>query len=175
MAIAPRTRVTSSDPRSGTVIGVHGSVIDMALGGGLPAIHELVAIEWDGDHPLTIEVEQHFDEHTDHTARGVALQVIELRVPLPRGGKAGLFGGAGIGKGGAHHEADPHDGGERSLAHDLAMAGALGWMIAPPSPAGVAAGRWLDRELYGGTVFTSACVFAGTALGCALVRRRIHA
>jgi predicted F0F1-ATPase subunit len=65
--------------------------------------------------------------------------------------------------------------GERSLAHDLAMAGALGWMIAPPALAGVAAGRGLDRELHGGIVFTSACGFAGTALGCALARRRIHA
>ncbi len=37
---------------------------------------------------------------------------------------------------------------DRSLAKSLAIAGALGWTIVLPALAGVAAGRWLDRELH---------------------------
>lgn len=65
--------------------------------------------------------------------------------------------------------------GERSLARSLAIAGALGWTIVLPALAGVAAGRWLDRELDSGIVFTAALLFAGIALGCALAWRRLRA
>jgi ATP synthase protein I len=64
---------------------------------------------------------------------------------------------------------------DRSLAKSLAIAGALGWTIVLPALAGVAAGRWLDRELHSGIVFTAALLFAGIALGCALAWRRVRA
>ena len=158
------------DCKAGAVVGVHGSVVDLVFPGSPPAIHDLVVIEWDGPHPLVVEIQQHTGEHA---ARGVALQdtagmrrgeraratgrplevvvgdevlgrlvdvtgtpqdrgpafshdaprraihqpapplarlargndvfrtgikVIDLLAPLPRGGKAGLFGGAGVGK-----------------------------------------------------------------------------
>ena len=55
----------------GKVVGVHGSVVDLEFRGALPAIRDLVTVEWDGPHALAIEIQQHADEHT---ARGVALQ-----------------------------------------------------------------------------------------------------
>jgi ATP synthase protein I len=67
-----------------------------------------------------------------------------------------------------------HRGGERSLAKSLAIAGALGWTIVLPALAGVAAGRWLDRELQSGIVFTAALLFAGIAIGCTLAWRRVR-
>ena len=75
----------------------------------------------------------------------------------------------------ARRERRERAGGGRSLAHDLAIAGALGWTIVLPALAGIAAGRWLDRALGSGIVFTSALVFAGLALGCVLAWRRMHA
>lgn len=65
--------------------------------------------------------------------------------------------------------------GDRSLARSLATAGSLGWTIVLPALAGVAAGRWLDRALHSGIVFTAALLFAGIALGCALAWRRVRA
>ena len=155
---------------TGHVVGVHGSVVDLAFPDSLPGIHEIALVEWEAPQPLTVEIQQHLDEHT---VRGVALQetsglrrgerarptgrplevpvgdvvlgrlvdvagtphdggpafspdtprrpihhappplarlqrgrevfrtgikVIDLLAPLGRGGKAGLFGGAGVGK-----------------------------------------------------------------------------
>lgn len=59
----------------------------MAFGEGLPAIRELVVVERDGGHPLTVEVEQHID---DQTACGVALQETS---GLRRGERAHATGG----------------------------------------------------------------------------------
>lgn len=65
--------------------------------------------------------------------------------------------------------------GERSLAQNLAMAGVLGWTIVLPALLAILLGRWLDRALGSGIVFTSALVFLGLGLGCALAWRRMHA
>lgn len=65
--------------------------------------------------------------------------------------------------------------GERSLAQSLALVGALGWTIVLPALAGIAIGRWIDRALDSGIMFTSALVFLGVAAGCALAWRRVHA
>lgn len=67
-----------------------------------------------------------------------------------------------------------HDG-ERSLAQNLAMVGVLGWTIVVPGLLGILLGRWLDRVLDTGIVFTSALVFVGLGAGCALAWRRMHA
>jgi ATP synthase protein I len=65
--------------------------------------------------------------------------------------------------------------GERSLAQNLAMVGVLGWTIVLPGLFGVALGRWLDRALGTGIMFTSALVFIGLGIGCAFAWRRMHA
>lgn len=63
--------------------------------------------------------------------------------------------------------------GERSLARNLAMIGALGWLVIAPTLAGLFAGRWLDRRLHGGILWTGALLVVGIALGCAIAWRRI--
>lgn len=63
--------------------------------------------------------------------------------------------------------------GERSLARNLAMIGALGWLVVTPTLAGVFLGRWLDRRLASGVFWTGAFIVAGLALGCWLAWRRV--
>lgn len=64
--------------------------------------------------------------------------------------------------------------GERSLAQNLAMIGALGWLVIAPTLAGVFLGRWLDRWFGAGILWTGALLMAGLALGCAIAWRRIQ-
>ena len=65
--------------------------------------------------------------------------------------------------------------GERSLAHNLAMIGVLGWLIVLPTLIGTFVGRWLDRALDEGAVFwTLSFLFTGLCLGCWLAWRRMH-
>lgn len=64
--------------------------------------------------------------------------------------------------------------GERSLAQNLAMIGALGWLVVTPTLAGVFLGRWLDRRLHGGLFWTGALLMSGLVLGCALAWRRVR-
>ena len=63
---------------------------------------------------------------------------------------------------------------ERSLAQNLALAGVLGWTIVLPCLGGIAIGRWLDRALGTGVLFTSALLFAGVIAGGSLAWRRIR-
>ena len=63
--------------------------------------------------------------------------------------------------------------GERSLARNLALMGALGWLIVTPMLIGAFVGRWLDRLAGGGVMWTAALIFAGCVLGGYLVWRRI--
>lgn len=65
-------------------------------------------------------------------------------------------------------------GGERSLARNLAMIGALGWLIVVPMLAGMFAGRWIDRTYGQGIFWTASLLFLGLALGCRLAWQRIH-
>ena len=156
---------------TGLVVRVRGSVVDVEFSDGvLPALNEALIIEWDGAHPLLIEVQKHLDPHavravamqsTAGLSRGCAvrktggpisvpvgekvlgrlinaigepidalgsfapdvprwpihrlapafyrqdptrevfqtgIKIIDLLAPLARGGKAGMFGGAGVGK-----------------------------------------------------------------------------
>jgi len=64
--------------------------------------------------------------------------------------------------------------GERSLAQNLAMIGALGWLIVTPTVVGVFAGRWLDHRFGAGIFWTGGLIVAGLALGCSLAWRRIQ-
>jgi hypothetical protein len=61
---------SNSEVRIGTVVGVHGSVVDLEFDDGLPALHEIVTVDRGVAGSLAIEIQQHADEHT---VRGVAL------------------------------------------------------------------------------------------------------
>lgn len=64
--------------------------------------------------------------------------------------------------------------GERSIGQNLAMIGALGWLIVAPTLAGIFAGRWLDRRLESGVFWTLGLLTAGLAIGCYLAWKRMH-
>lgn len=64
--------------------------------------------------------------------------------------------------------------GERSLAQNLAMIGALGWTIITPTLIGIFAGRWLDHRFEAGIFWTLGLLVAGLTLGCMLAWQRIH-
>jgi len=64
--------------------------------------------------------------------------------------------------------------GERSLAQNLAMIGALGWLVVTPTLAGVFLGRWIDHRFGTGIFWTGGLITAGLALGCWLAWRRVQ-
>lgn len=64
--------------------------------------------------------------------------------------------------------------GERPLARNLALAGALGWLIVTPTLVGVFLGRWLDGVFGTGITLTAAFLFAGVVGGCVLAWNRVH-
>ncbi len=64
--------------------------------------------------------------------------------------------------------------GERPLALNLAMIGALGWLIVVPTLGGIFLGQWIDRRAGGGLTFTAAFLVAGLALGAGLAWHRMH-
>ncbi|HEV7138182.1 MAG TPA: F0F1 ATP synthase subunit beta [Steroidobacteraceae bacterium] len=62
----------TADDGAGRVVAARGSVLDIEFPeGGLPAIREALAIDWDVGPPLTAEVQQHLDPRR---IRAVALQ-----------------------------------------------------------------------------------------------------
>jgi ATP synthase protein I len=65
--------------------------------------------------------------------------------------------------------------GERPIAQNLAMIGALGWLIVVPTLGGIFVGQWLDRCTGGGLTFTGALLLVGLALGAGLAWQRMHA
>lgn len=64
--------------------------------------------------------------------------------------------------------------GERPLGRNLAMIGALGWLIVAPIVGGAFLGRWLDGLLGGGIVCTAALVLLGAGVGMWLMWRRMN-
>lgn len=64
--------------------------------------------------------------------------------------------------------------GERSLAQNLAMIGALGWTIVIPTLIGLFVGRWLDRTLDSGIFWTLGLLVLGLAIGCTLAWKRMQ-
>lgn len=70
--------------------------------------------------------------------------------------------------------------GERPLGRNLALIGALGWLVVAPTLLGLFVGRWLDRLAFGhgapghGIFWTLSLLFGGLALGCWLAWQRIE-
>ena len=64
--------------------------------------------------------------------------------------------------------------GERSLGQNLAMIGALGWIIVTPTLAGIFLGRWLDHRFETGIFWTLGLLVLGLALGCTLAWKRMY-
>lgn len=64
--------------------------------------------------------------------------------------------------------------GERSIAQNFAMIGAIGWTIVAPTLIGIFVGRWLDRHFTAGIFWTLSLMFAGLAMGCWLAWNRMH-
>ncbi len=63
--------------------------------------------------------------------------------------------------------------GERSIAQNLALAGAIGWLIVLPALLGAALGRWIDHKTGRGVTFTAACLVIGVAWGMYMAWQRI--
>lgn len=63
---------------------------------------------------------------------------------------------------------------EPSLGRRLGQVGLLGWMIVIPLLLGLLLGRWLDRLLDSGVLFSAAGVFAGACLGLWSAWRWMH-
>ena len=64
--------------------------------------------------------------------------------------------------------------GERPLGRNLALAGALGWLIVVPTLLGAFSGRALDRMLGTGITFSAALMCIGLVLGCWLAWQRMR-
>jgi ATP synthase protein I len=64
--------------------------------------------------------------------------------------------------------------GEWPLGRALAMMGRFGWTIAGAIVLGALVGRWLDRTLNTGVLWSAALVFVGAAAGLWLVWRRMN-
>jgi ATP synthase protein I len=54
---------------------------------------------------------------------------------------------------------------EPSLGARLGQMGILGWTIVVPTLIGVVIGRWIDRALGTGIVFSAALIMVGAAIG----------
>lgn len=63
---------------------------------------------------------------------------------------------------------------EPSLGRRLGQIGLLGWVIVIPLLLGLLLGRWLDRLLDSGVLFSAAAVFAGACLGLWSAWRWMH-
>lgn len=64
--------------------------------------------------------------------------------------------------------------GERPIGRNLALIGALGWLVVTPLLVSLFIGRWLDRMVGGGIFWTASLIFAGVVLGGWLAWKRIE-
>lgn len=64
--------------------------------------------------------------------------------------------------------------GERPVAKNLAMIGAIGWLIVAPTLLGIFAGRWLDQSQEQSVFWTLSLMFIGLVAGCVLAWKRMN-
>lgn len=65
--------------------------------------------------------------------------------------------------------------GERSLARNLGMIGAIGWLVVAPILLGLFVGRWLDTTFNKGITFSGGLIMVGAAVGGWLAWKRMNA
>jgi ATP synthase protein I len=64
--------------------------------------------------------------------------------------------------------------GERAIGRNIAMIGAIGWLIVTPTLLGLFAGRWLDRHFGMNLFWTLSLLFIGLAAGCAMGWNKVN-
>jgi len=64
--------------------------------------------------------------------------------------------------------------GERPIGRNLAMIGALGWLIVVPALAGALIGHWIDRMVNGSVFWAATLIFLGVVAGGVLAWKRMH-
>jgi ATP synthase protein I len=64
--------------------------------------------------------------------------------------------------------------GERPIGRNLALIGALGWLIAAPTVGALILGRWIDHRAGTGIFWTATLVFVGAAVGAWMAWRRMQ-
>lgn len=80
-------RVPVGQPSLGRIMNVVGRSVD-----------ELGPIESDMSYPIHRPTPSFTDQNTEVELLETGVKVIDLMIPFPKGGKMGLFGGAGVGK-----------------------------------------------------------------------------
>lgn len=63
--------------------------------------------------------------------------------------------------------------GERSIGRNLAMMGALGWLMVAPVVLGAVVGHWIDEATGRTVTWAAALIFLGVGFGGYLVWRRM--
>ncbi|MBP2299359.1 AtpZ/AtpI family protein [Azospirillum picis] len=63
--------------------------------------------------------------------------------------------------------------GKRPFSRSVPLIGALVWLMAVPTLAGLLAGRWFDERAGGGVLWTALLLAAGVAVGIGLAWSRI--
>lgn len=64
--------------------------------------------------------------------------------------------------------------GERPLGRNLALAGALGWLVVVPTLLGAFSGRALDRAFGTGVTFSAGLMCVGLVVGCWFAWQRMR-
>src|SRR4030042_45070 len=97
-------RIAEGRGAKGHVRQVMGAVVDVQFAEHLPEILNALQTDNQGNR-LVLEVAQHLGESTGRTRAmdsneglGRGIKVVDLLAPYAKGGKIGLFGGAGVGK-----------------------------------------------------------------------------
>ncbi|MCF8037861.1 MAG: F0F1 ATP synthase subunit beta [Desulfohalobiaceae bacterium] len=80
-------RVPVGDPALGRILNVVGRPVD-----------ELGPVDSENTYPIHRPAPSFVEQSTDVELLETGVKVIDLLIPFPKGGKMGLFGGAGVGK-----------------------------------------------------------------------------
>lgn len=64
--------------------------------------------------------------------------------------------------------------GERPMGRNLALIGALGWLIVAPIVGALLLGRWIDHRVGTGIFWTATSVFLGATIGAWLAWKRMQ-
>src|SRR6266480_4566010 len=90
----------------GTITQVIGAVVDVRFEGELPSILNVIGEPVDERGPIVTKMRspihrpapEFVDQSTEAEILVTGIKVVDLLAPYAKGGKVGLFGGAGVGK-----------------------------------------------------------------------------